>query len=203
MNVVLLDDHKLFRIGLRELIHRSKSHRVIAEFSSGEEMLQTFDGNADLVLADISLEDQNGIAVVSQLRKKFPSLKTAMLSMHKEPHIIREAINTGIVGYFNKDVDLEELIFGLRKIEEGGRYFSSQITEVLLNSEGTAPAYSLTAREKQILQLMVDGFSSDEIASRMSLSKRTIDTHRSNLLAKFNLKNTAQLVRYIVDKKLL
>ncbi|HEY0655223.1 MAG TPA: response regulator transcription factor [Chryseosolibacter sp.] len=206
MNIVIVDDHKLFRIGLREILKKSRSHKVVAEFSTGQEMLEAYnDANDHLALIDIDLEGENGIEVSRALKGKFNLLKTALLSMHKDVAIIRYAISTGVDGYFHKDIDQEELLFGIGRIQEGGRYYTSEVTELLL-SHGDFPGNDyvpLTDREKQVIQLIVDGYSSIEIADKMKISKRTVDNHRANILMKFKFKNTAQLIRFIVKKGIL
>jgi two-component system, NarL family, response regulator NreC len=207
MDLVLVDDHRLFLIGLREIIHKSKAYRVKAEFFSGSAFLESYVAAPDdLVLLDLDLDRDDGIEIISSLLGKFPKVKTAVLSMHKEREVIRKAVSLGIVGYFNKDIDNEELLFGLRKIENGGKYFTSVITEVLLtrlDDDVSRRVSELTQRELQVLQFIVDGYTSEEIAKRLKLGKRTIDSHRASILAKFNLKNTAQLIKFSVENKLL
>jgi DNA-binding NarL/FixJ family response regulator len=205
MNIVIIDDHKLFRIGITEILNRSRAHRVVAEFANGSGMLALFqDAPNHLALIDVNLGEENGVDLIVSLRERFKNLRTAVLSMHKEPTIISRAINSGVDGYFHKDIDQEELVFGIKKIEEGGKYFSAQITEILLSSRADSEKESyhpLTDREKQILHYLVDGFASHEIAAKMKISKRTVDGHRSNILTKFGCRNTAQLVRLIIDRK--
>ena len=203
MNIVIVDDHKLFRIGLREILNKSRNHKVVAEFSTGTEMLNRYeDAENHLALVDINLETENGIDIIVSLKQKYPHLKAALLSMHKEPSIIRHAVNKGIDGYFHKDIDQEELLFGIGRIQEGGKYYTSEVTEILLANTDLLDRHHepLTDREKQILQFIVDGYSSTEIASKMKISKRTVDSHRSNILTKFRFRNTAQLIRFIVEK---
>ncbi len=203
MNIVIVDDHKLFRIGLKEILNKSRRHKVVAEFSTGMEMLKHYeDAENHLALVDINLETENGIDIIVSLKQKYRHLKAALLSMHKEPSIIRQAVNKGIDGYFHKDIDPEELLFGIGRIQEGGKYYTSEITEIMLRSNDLHRGHHepLSDREKQVLQLIVDGYSSAEIASRMKISKRTVDHHRSNILIKFRLRNTAQLIRFIVEK---
>jgi DNA-binding NarL/FixJ family response regulator len=208
MDIILVDDHKLFRIGLREIIRKSKRHRVTIDFESASQMLSSYTGsNEQLVLVDINLSSENGLDFIQAFKLTYPHLKVAVISMHKEPDIIRKAVSLGVVGYFNKDIDAQELYFGLTKIHEGGRYFTSEVTDILLESHKDASEGrklpQLSEKEKQVLQFLADGYTSKEIAERLKISKRTVDAHRSHILEKFKFKSTPLLIRHIVENKLL
>lgn len=211
MNIVIVDDHKLFRIGLIEMLRRKRTLNIVAEYGNGEEFLINYTGNeADLALIDIGLGEAgsvNGIELAIQIRKRHPLLRTALLTMAKDAASIRKAIDAGVDGYFNKDIDPEELVFGLKKILLGGRYFTAAVTCLLLSGLGDPKRAFfnpvLTDREKQVLQFLVDGYSSDEMASALKIGKRTIDAYRSSILSKFNVKNSTQLVKFIVENKVL
>jgi DNA-binding NarL/FixJ family response regulator len=207
MRVILIDDHKLFRIGLREIIRKSKTIEVVAEYADGKGFFQDPpERPADVALVDINLETENGIQVAREIKKKYPSIRIAMLTMVKDQKVIREAIDAGVDGYFNKDIDAEELIFGIRKISQGGRYFTSGVTQLLLDGLSNTEHNNnetLTDREKQVLQFLVDGYSSQEIGRLLNVGKRTIDGHRANILMKFKVRNTSQLVKMVIEKRLL
>lgn len=203
MEIAVIDDHKLFRIGLKEILQRSREHRVVSEYGTGSEYLERGQENpADLVLIDIHLESENGLTIIKAVKSQAPNQKIAVLSMDKDERPVRESIAYGVKGYFYKNIDSEELLFGLRKIAAGGKYFSTHITELLLqkiNPANPIGIHALTEREKQLLPFLIEGYSSHEIANFMKLSKRTIDAHRANILAKLHFKNTPQLVRYLVE----
>ncbi len=207
MKIEIIDDHKLFRIGLKEILQRKREHQIIGEYSTSEEYMQSSRKNySDLLLVDIHLETENGLLLIRKLKELYPLQKMAVLSMNKEEKTVHHAIAAGVNGYFFKNIDSDELLFGLRKIESGGKYFSTHITEILLQKMNPSDATgisTLTERERQVLQFIVDGYSSIEIAQFMKISKRTIDVYRGNILAKFNFKNTPQLIRFVIEKNIL
>ena len=207
MRIEIIDDHKLFRVGLKEILHRSREHQIIREYGTAEEYLRSYgETKSDLLFVDIHLEEEHGISLIKKVRELQPNQKIAVLSMNKDEKTVRHAISFGINGYFVKSIDSEELLFGLKKIESGSKYFSTHITEIFLQKIDPANRtefQSLTEREKQVIQFLVDGYSSQEIAKLMKISKRTIDVYRGNILAKFRFKNTPQLVRYIIENKIL
>lgn len=211
MNIVIIDDHKLFRIGLIEILRRKRTINVVAEYADAQEFLRQYQGNeAHLALIDIRLQEgdsPDGVDLAIEIRKRFLKMKTAMLTMSKDAATIKRALVANVDGYFNKDIDVEELIFGLKKIMQGGKYFTSAATDVLLWRSKEQPemiaSSPLTKREKQVLQFLVDGYSSQEMAKAMKIGKRTIDSYRASILGKFNMKNSSQLVKFIVEKRIL
>ena len=211
MNIVIIDDHKLFRIGLTEVLRRKRTLKVVAEYSNAEEFLSNYSGTeAELALIDISLGDtggMNGIELAAEIRKRYKGMKTAMLTMAKDAPNIKRALAADVDGYFDKDIDSEELIFGMKKIMQGGKYFTSAATALLLSgardSAISFPIPDLTERERQVLQFIVDGYSSEEIANALKIGKRTVDVYRSSILTKFKLKNSSQLIKFILENKIL
>lgn len=211
MNIVIIDDHKLFRIGLIEMLRRKRTINVVAEYSDFEDFFRrSKEDEAELALVDINLGDDesiNGIDLAIRVRQQFPKMKIAMLTMAKDSATIRRAIDAGVDGYFNKDIDVEELTFGLKKIMNGGKYFTAAVTGLLLSGlrdhGKIAATPQLSQREKQVLQYLVDGYSSEEMAAALKIGKRTIDSYRSSILSKFKMKNSAQLIKFVVEAKIL
>ena len=164
----------------------------------------------DVILMDISLGDESGITLTKQILELHPDIKILGLSMHKEDNYIVNLLEVGAKGYLLKDAGSEEMVMAIKKVHEGDTYYSSHVTNVLMKhvTQGTKPSETgdqikLTKRELEILKLIAEEFSNPEIASKLFISIRTVDTHRRNLLDKLHAKNTAGLVRYAIKHGLV
>ncbi|MEO1052328.1 MAG: response regulator transcription factor [Bacteroidota bacterium] len=209
IRIVLVDDHELFRLGLRGIINKYQDVEILKEYGSAEDFMLEFEHiNFDMALIDISLGGDNGLQLIQKLRLKKNDAKLVVLTMHKEEFYLIKALEAGVDGYLHKDIDAEELYNAIRKVKEGKKYFSSDITEILVNnvyakSAGGRSIPKLSTREMEIIKLIVDGYSSKEIADKLVLSPRTIDSHRANILEKFGFKNTAELIKIAIKEKLI
>ena len=204
--IVLADDHVLIRHGIRNMISQNEDLLVIGEVSNGEELLDFLaDEEADLIILDISMPKIGGLEALALVRAKYPWMKILVLSMHKSKQYFYHAMTAGADGYLAKDDSEEELLIAIRKIQAGKTYLSPFFTDEfaeeaisIYRREKKSPFQELTKREKEILQLVVDGHTSKEMADTLGLSHRTVDHHRSNLLRKFRLKNSVDLVNFAV-----
>ena len=190
--------------------------RVIGEAANGEEaILVTGELNPDLVICDIRMPKKSGIEAVAEMTKLYPTTKFIMLSMHDSEEYIMQSVQAGAHGYLLKDAGKEEFIKAITNVKEGGKYFSGDVSSILVNNlmkggglnikaptittEDTQPEaainenFNLTKREKQILQKAVAGLSNKEIAEELGISKRTTEVHRFNLMKKLNVKNILDL----------
>jgi DNA-binding NarL/FixJ family response regulator len=205
-SIVLADDHALIRHGIKNIISQDESLAIVGEVGDGEELLAFLEtGLPDLLILDISMPKVSGIDLAEVVKKKYPGVKILMLTMHKNKQFFYGAMSAGADGYLIKSDSDEELLLAINKIREGRTYISpflaDDFTEDVLGAyrnQEANPFKGLTKREKQILTLVVDGLTSKDMARKLNLSPRTVDHHRSNLLKKFKMKNSVDLVNYAV-----
>jgi len=204
--IVLADDHALIRHGIKKIISQDKSLAIEGEVSDGEDLLKVLEQDLpDLVILDISMPKMSGIDLTELLKQRYPALKILMLTMHKNKQFFYRSMSAGADGYLIKSDSDEEILLAISKIREDRTYispfFADDFTEDVLSAyrkETASPFKDLTKREKQILSLVVEGYTSKAMANKLNLSPRTVDHHRSNLLKKFNMKNSVDLVNYAV-----
>ncbi|MDX9882540.1 MAG: response regulator transcription factor [Prolixibacteraceae bacterium] len=207
--IIIVDDHTLFRNGLKILLNNLKDYRVVAEASNGKEFLDLLETiRPDLVLLDIEMPVMDGIKAAETALKKFPELKIITLSMYGEEDYYYQMVNAGVKGFVLKNSDIKEVKAALETVFEGGSYFSSELLENLVNNLKTIKKdkelhTELSEREMEILVLICQGYSNQEIADQLFISKRTVDKHRANILEKSESKNTAQLVVYAIKNRLV
>ena len=209
--VVLADDHMVLRLGLRNLLSREDSILVVGEAANGEELLELLKLKpCDLVILDLSMPGMNGIQVLEKLRVTYPELRVLIFTMQKEHEFFRHAVRKGVDGYVLKDDNLELILQAIQEIRAGRKYYSSELTAFALavEEEAALPEKEialevLTRREREILVMIAGGATSKEIAEDLAISHRTVQTHRSNLLEKLGLKNTAALVKFAVSMGLV
>ena len=205
IKVYIVDDHPMVIEGIKSLLTDSPTATVMgsaADSFVALEELQTLE--ADVALVDINLPDMNGIDLCAELKKRFPQLKVLGLSTFKERSYITRMLEAGASGYLLKNASREELEEALLKAFRGKIYLSDEATQVITSSSGSADHVPLlTSREKEVLALIAEGFTNAEIAKMLYISPLTVDSHRKNLLAKFGVKNTAAMVKYAMEFRLI
>ena len=207
LRLVLVDDHALVRAGLRALLGEMNGVSVVAEASDGREALQLIaEHKPDIALLDISLPGLNGLEVAARVATDHPATRVIILSMHGDDESVRRALTAGAAGYLLKNSDRSELELALRTVARGDAWLSPAVTKkvVLAFAEGTrTPAQGafevLTPRQREVLQLIAEGHSSKEIAGRLHLSPKTVETHRTELMARLGIHGVAGLVRYAIQ----
>lgn len=207
IRIVIADDHRIIRDGLKSLLADEKEMTIIGEAVTGQEALvKTHELRPDILIADISMPEMNGIEMTKQLYQEESETKVLIVSMHDNEDYINQALEAGASGYLLKDSSKEELLKAIKAIEKGETYCSGDVSKILLNKFLVSSRskkikieaeekFELTRREKEILKLISDGLSNKEIATKLFVSTRTVDTHRYNVMQKLNVKNGAELVR--------
>ncbi len=206
IRIVLADDHVLIRHGIKRIIKANEALQVVGEASSGEELLDLLEtSEADLIILDIAMPGIGGMETIGKVKSTYPWIKILMLTMHNNKQYFYNAMSAGADGYLMKDDSDNELLVAIEKVLSGRSYISPFMAEdfaddviSMYRNEKKSPFQELTRREKEILQLVVKGLTSKQMAEQLHLSQRTVDHHRSNLLRKFNRKNSVEMVNYAV-----
>ncbi|MBA4135621.1 MAG: DNA-binding response regulator [Flavobacterium sp.] len=204
--IVVIDDHALFRAGLVGILKKEEGFSIVGEYRSFTPIKHLIPGmDVHLILVDISLGKESGLDVAKYIKNVNPAIKVVILSSHSEEFYVINALEAGVDGYINKDAEPEELITGIHKVFNGDKFYSVEISSLLINNiysrHGKGLPF-LTGKEKQVIQYLLEGHSSKEIASILDVSPRTVETHRANVLSKFGLKNTTELIKKVVEQKI-
>ena len=206
IRIVLADDHVLVRQGLRSLLEREK-FQVVAEASDGQEAIRLVGTHhPDIAVIDISMPILNGIDTVRELGRSCPKTKAILLTQHEEDQYIREALEVGVKGYVVKNQVASELVHAIQQVSRGQFYLSPGVSRAVVEAYRTksdTPADPLTARERQVLQLIAEGKSTKDAASLLGISVKTAESHRMRLMQKLDIHETATLVRYAVRRGLV
>ena len=208
IRIALADDHQLFRNGLKILLGAYGEFEVVAEASNGTELLKILEAcPADIVLMDISMPEMDGAEATSRLARQSPATSVIALSMYGEEEYYYRMVDSGAKGFILKDSDITEVHDAIMAVHKGGNYFSQELLYHVIrrikNREHEEKSSSLSKREKEILLKICEGLSNHEIADALFISKRTVDKHRANLLAKTGSKNTASLILYAIKNRLI
>lgn len=214
IRVLIADDHTLFRDGLKEILNKEENILVVAETGDGTDIVNiSKEVDAEVILMDINMGSSNGISATRELMEKLPQCKVLVLSMYSDSKYVISMLEAGAKGYILKNAGKEEMITAINTIARGDSYFSSivssRIREQLNSSQKPTKLLlktreiPISPRETEVLKLIAQEYSNAEIARKLFISIRTVDTHRRNLLEKLNLKNTAGLVKYAIQKGLL
>lgn len=221
INIVLADDHVLVRKGIKAMLESDQELDVIGEASNGLEALETAQKlHPDILVLDIRMPEMNGLEAAAKLEEYSPDTKAVILSMHDSEEYVLQALDAGAFGYLLKDTDKTEFVKALKQVHQGSKYFSGAVSNVLANrllsnnpkpfttrstheAEESLNTYSLTRREKEILQMVVDGKQNKQIAEASGKSIRTIETHRFNIMKKLGVNNAIDMVNKAVKENLV
>ncbi|MBP0620636.1 response regulator [Cupriavidus consociatus] len=207
IRILLADDHTIIRDGLKKILSTVPDMQVVAEAADGNELLALLRaGLPDVLLLDMSMPGRSGIVLIQQLQASYPALPVLVLSMYRESQYAVQAIRAGAAGYLTKNVESDQLIGAIRKVARGGTAVSPAIADKLIGQArqlAVLPHARLTARELQVFQMLAEGQGINEIALTLSLSGKTVSTHKANILAKLELSSTAGLVHYAIRHGLL
>lgn len=209
---MLADDHKLMRGGLRVLLEQQTDLTVVGEASDGREAVTLANSlKPDVLVMDIGMPNLNGIEAASQITQGHPEISIVMLSMHSDESYVLRALRSGAKGYLLKDSAEADLIRAVHAVAGGKSFFSPAVSKVLLDDyvrklkrSGTDDPYDLlTPREREVLQLVAEGKSNKDVAQLLNLSVYTVETHRSNIMEKLNLRGVPDLILYAVRKGII
>ncbi len=210
VTLLLADDHPIVRQGLRHLLERESEFHIVGEAGDGVEALQLVDLlKPDILVLDVMMPNLNGLEVLRQTRKISPSTQTIILTMQSANAYMIEALKIGAAGYLLKETGPSELVDALHEVLKGNRFLSAKLAQRFQDGElkiGDIPsdAYrTLTAREREIFQLTVEGMTSGEIGDKLRISPRTVEEHRSNLTNKLGIKHQTDLIRFAIKHGLL
>ena len=202
IRILIADDHKIVRDGLKRILAAAADFEVAAEASNGDEALALVRaGDYDVALLDMSMPGLAGLDLIKRVRLEKPKLRILVLSMHGEAQYAARALKAGASGYLNKDSASEQLLVALRKIAAGGVHVGEAAAAALVS--GASSPQSLSDREFEVLRLLAEGLGPTEIGERLHLSVKTVSTHKTHILEKLGLKSTADLVRYALEHKLV
>jgi DNA-binding NarL/FixJ family response regulator len=212
MKILLVDDHKLIRDAIHSYLDQDQEFDVIGQVSNGVEAIEFLEGTSvDVVMMDINMPIMDGVDCTREITKRWSDVKVLALTMMSDNQHIKQMMNAGAVGYILKNCTEEEVKDALRTVNAGDTYYSSEVTEtVMQNMMKRKPLKKshlvvdipLTEREKEVLRLIIKEYTNQEIADELFISPRTVDAHKRNLLEKTDSKNVAGLVLYAIDKQL-
>lgn len=207
IHTLLVDDHKIFTEGLSYILANEEDIAVQGTCQSAEQTLHFLAKNqVDIVLLDINLGPDNGLDLCKLIHEKHPSVRILAISMHDEENFITKMLKNGAAGYLLKNTSREELLEAIRQVHAGENYQSKEVIDIVMKSLNRQKPlknnyYQLhfTRREKEILDLVAKGLTTKEIANALFISEKTVETHRSNLFAKFDVKNVVSLVKMAME----
>lgn len=207
--VILADDHSLFRHGLKRIISENPDLEVVGEVGDGLQLLESLKtADPHVIVLDISMPNLSGIEAIHEIKRMRPNAKVLMLTMHKDPDYLFQAISAGANGYLLKEDAEQELFSAINVVKRGDIYLSPLLTEEARQDwaemrrgiRSLKSADTLTLREREVLKLITDGKSNKEIGKVLSISHRTVERHRANIKGKLKTNKTADLVKYALQK---
>lgn len=213
IKVLIADDHTMFVDGIESILKLEEGILVVGRCYDGGSVLKYVkDHSVDIVLLDVNLPDMSGIDVCKQLSASHPSVKVLAISMYNEESYVSEILNHGAKGYILKNTGREELLKAINTVQGGATYFSKEVTETIMkglmnrrksSAKSSPDIPKISRREKEVLKLIAEEFTTQEIADKLFISLKTVESHRANLLAKLNARNSAGLVRISLENGLL
>jgi DNA-binding NarL/FixJ family response regulator len=213
IRIILIDDHAIIRDGIRSLLYEEPELEVVGEACNGTELLDMLATTAcDLVVLDLNMPGTDGFATIPQLKEQFPAVRILVLSMLDNEHYVAQAVNLGALGYALKSAGRAELVYAIKTVAAGRPYLCTVIGLALLRKMHAPSTFSgttaklasgLSKRELEVLTLIAEGLTNAEIADKLFTSKRTIETHRQNIIEKTQAKNTAALIKFAVSQGML
>ncbi len=212
IKVILSDDHQMFRDGVKSILNDEAGIEVVGEVGRGQDLIELLSSvTPDLVITDISMPGMSGLEISEYIKKNHPGIKVLILSMHVNEEFIVKALETGASGYLPKDTSMNELLEAIYAINRGENYYNKDISDTVLKSimrksssgDKRDQGVALTEREMEILRNVVEGSTNKEIARKLCISIRTVDSHKNNIMHKLKLKSSVELVKYAIKNNLV
>lgn len=208
IRLMIVDDHAIVRMGLKQIFAQTPDIEVVAEVPNGSLALDYLrEHMVDLVLLDLTMPGVSGHAFIARLYARFPDIPILVLTMHEEPQIVQLALKAGASGYLSKDSEPEFLLQAIHKVIGGGRFIDPKIAEkMVFDMSAPESSYShhcLTRRELEVMRMLADGLSGSDIAEQLVISQKTVSTHKANIMEKMGFVSIAELVRYSIDHGLV
>ncbi len=210
--IILADDHQIILDGIRAMLNNNPKFKVVATANNGNDLLKDIEiFQPDLVISDIEMPGLNGMEAAKIIKARYPHLKLIILSMYKEPSIIKKLIALGVDGYLVKTADQEELVAGICQVVKGQKFFAGEVTMALTETDTSSNKQKeviqklagLSEREIEIVKLICDGLNNREIGERLFISHRTVDTHRTNLMRKLEVHSVVELIKIAIKSGLI
>ncbi len=210
--IVVADDHEVVRRGIRALLESRPGWSVCGEAATGHQAIdQARRLKPDLMIVDISMPEMNGLETIRQIRKTMPQIEILVLTMHESEQMMREALAAGARGYLSKAEAARDLLAAVESLRAHKPFFDAKVTELMLEDYRkdrkarpvSPPPAALTAREREIVQLLAEGRTSKEVAAALGISLKTVDTHRTNLMRKLGIHSIGELVRYALRNNII
>ncbi|OFX17261.1 MAG: hypothetical protein A2033_00320 [Bacteroidetes bacterium GWA2_31_9] len=207
--ILIVDDHQMFIDGVKSLLRNQNIFSVVAEALDGKLALEALENQEiDIVISDINMPNMSGIELTKIIKSKYPEIKVIIVSMHNDRDTITEIMMAEAEGYILKNTGKKELFDALNSVSNYGTYYSNEVLSIMMEivkkeKKSEKAVKNLTEREFEILNLIVQEFSSEEIAEKLFISKRTVDTHRINILNKTNSKTIVGLIKYAIANNLV
>lgn len=208
INILIVDDHQMFLDGIKNLLVKEKNLHVVAEANTGIEALDVLVKTPiDLVITDINMPEMSGTELTRQIKKDYPHIKVLVLSMYNDREIIHEIVMTEAEGYILKNSNKKELLNAISRIIDHGTYYSNEVISIMTENYVSKEkirdrTQELSSREKEVISLVCQEFTTAEIAEKLFLSPLTVETHRKNILRKTNSKTIVGLIKFAIDNKL-
>ncbi|MGB0882266.1 MAG: response regulator [Vicingaceae bacterium] len=209
IKILLADDHQIIRDGIKLMLKKRPEFEIVQEASNGQEVIEYLTNNADkidVVLMDINMPEKNGIEATQHITDYIEGVKVLGLTMHAEETYITSMLKAGALGYVLKESGTDELISAIKSVSEGKKYYSNEVSITMINAlmnDEKPKTQVLSDRELEVLGHIAMGSTNKEVGEMLFISGRTVETHRRNILDKLDLKNTAELIRYAFENKLI
>ena len=211
IRILLADDHKIFREGVRSILEKEQDMEVVGEAANGVEVIELIEQvEVDVLVLDIDIGTPNGIEITELISQNHPETKILILSMMGFHDFVIQALEKGAIGFLLKNTGKDEVLTAIRSVSKGDSYFSREVSAILIEQlqkpaslKRKSTEIPISPREIEVLKLIAQEFSNSEIAEKLYISIRTVDTHRRNLLEKLGAKNTAGLVKFAIQKGLV
>jgi DNA-binding NarL/FixJ family response regulator len=209
IKTIIADDHTMFLQGIDSMLKNEDSIEIVGKATNGQEVLAILENKmTNVVVLDISMPKMDGIELTKALKQKYPEIKVLILSTHSNSQMIAKLIRIGANGYLLKNAEKNELLEAIHTVSGGNQYFSKEVKEIynefsLKLNQNSITTTQLSSREEEVIKLISQGLTTQEIGDKLFISLNTVNTHRINLLSKLNVKNTAGLVKYAIENGFL